>query len=283
MPLDPVTLRNWRFADVAQSYTDRDTLLYALSLGLGADPLDRGELPFVLEPGLVAVPTMGSVLCTLGAWTADPRTGVTRSHVVHGEQRMTFHAPLPAAGTVRGRARVLGVEDKGKGALLHVERLLSDEATGEPLLTVVQTSFCRADGGFGEGWGPAQPLHAIPDRPADAELSLPTLPAAALLYRLNGDRNPLHADPDAAVRAGFPRPILHGLCTYGMAAYALLRSLLGLDPARLHAFDARFSAVVYPGETLSFEFWRDGAVVSFRGFVRERDAKVLDNGRALIA
>jgi acyl dehydratase len=284
MPLDPDALEAWSFDEVVQSYSDRDTMLYALSIGIGADPLDEAQLRFVYERDLVAVPSMAAVLCHLGAWIGDPRTGATRSRIVHGEQRMTFHRPLPPAGTLCGRARVLGVEDKGaeKGALVHTERVLSDAATGEAVATVLQTSFCRADGGFGRSFGPAQALHPIPERPADLEVALPTLPHAALLYRLNVDRNPLHADPALARKAGFPRPILHGLCTYGIAAHAVLRGLLGYDAARLHALDTRFSAAVFPGETITVELWRDGGVASFRAWVRERGAKVLDNGRALL-
>lgn len=284
MPLDPDALEAWTFGEVAQAYADRDTMLYALGVGLGTDPLDERQLRYVTEPDLLAVPTMAAVLCHPGPWIADPRTGATRNRIVHGEQRMAFHRPLPAAGTLRAGFRVLGVEDKGadKGALVHVEKTLRDEATGEALATVVQTSFCRADGGFGRSFGPRLPLHPIPDRPADLELSLPTLPQSALLYRLNADRNPLHSSPDFARRAGFPRPILHGLCTYGVAAHAVIAGLLDYDAARLRAFDARFSAVVFPGDTITVEMWRDGAVASFRAWVRERDARVLDNGRALL-
>ena len=284
MPLNAKALRDWTFEPRHQTYTDRETMLYALSVGFGADPLDARELPFVYEKELRAVPTMAAVLCHPGPRLTDPRTGATRSKTVHGEQRLRFHAPLPAAGRVVAHSRVLGVEDKGedKGALIHVERAISNADTGEPLVTIIHTSFCRADGGFGESFGPQFTPHELPRRAPDEVIEAPTRPDAALLYRLNVDRNPLHADPDVAARAGFPRPILHGLCTYGIAARLLITRLLGHDPDRLLSLDVRFSSAVYPGETLSLECWRDGDVLSFQALVRERGKKVLDNGHARI-
>ncbi|MDO8777757.1 MAG: MaoC/PaaZ C-terminal domain-containing protein [Burkholderiaceae bacterium] len=284
MALDAQALKNWVFDERYQTYSDRDTMLYALSLGFGADPLNVKELPFVYEQNLRAVPTMAAVLCHLGSWIGDPRTGATRAKVVHGEQRMTFHAPLPPAGNLTASSRVLGLEDKGadKGALVHVERVISDADSGQRLVTIIHTSFCRADGGFGTSFGPTLALHTLPSRAPDLVLDTTTRPDAALLYRLNVDRNPLHVDPAAAQRAGYPRPILHGLCTYGIAARMLLSGVLDEKPERLGHLEARFSSVVYPGETLSFEFWRDGETVSFQALVRERSKKVLDNGRALV-
>ena len=284
MSLNVQALRDWVFEPREQTYTDRETMLYALSVGFGVDPLDTRELPFVYEQGLRTVPTMASVLCHFGPWLTDPRTGATRSKTVHGEQRLRCHAPLPPAGRVRAEARVIGVEDKGadKGALIHVERVISDADSGQPLMTMIQTSFCRADGGFDTSFGPRFVPHELPQRAPDLVIDLPTRADAALLYRLNVDRNPLHADPEVAARAGFPRPILHGLCSYGMAARALITQLLDHDPARLRSLDVRFSSAVYPGETLSIECWRDGEVLSFQALVRERGKKVLDNGRAEI-
>lgn len=284
MTLNFEAVRDWQFQSPVQQYTDRDTMLYALSLGFGVDPLDEQELDFVYEKQLRAVPTMAAVLCHLGPWMGDPRTGATREKIVHGEQRISFHAVLPPAATLLARARVVGIEDKGadKGAVVHVERTLFDRDTDTPLATIVHTSFCRADGGFGASFGSTFIRHSLPERSPDASCELTTLPGAALLYRLNVDRNPLHVDPAVARRAGFDRPILHGLCTYGMAARALLRSVLAYDTSRLMSFDARFSSVVLPGETLCFDFWRDGEVVSFRAIAKERNKTVLDNGRAVI-
>lgn len=284
MPLNAAALRDWVFEDRHQTYTDRDTMLYALSVGFGADPVDERELPFVYERDLRAVPSMAATLCHLGPWIGDPRTGATRAKVVHGEQRMAFHASLPPAGRLVARSRVAGVEDKGadKGALVHTERVISDAATQQQLVTIVQTSFCRADGGFDGSFGPSFEPHALPARAPDRTDVVATRPDAALLYRLNVDRNPLHADPEVARRAGFQRPILHGLCTYGIAARVLLAQWLDYDPARLASLDVRFSSAVLPGETLRIESWRDGDMLSFQAFVAERGKKVLDNGRALI-
>lgn len=282
MPLNASALRDWVFDDKYQTYTDRDTMLYALSVGFGADPVDPRQLPFVYERDLLAVPTMAATLCHLGPWIGDPRTGVTRTKVVHGEQRMFFHAPLPPAGRLVARSRVIGVEDKGadKGALVHVERAISDADSGQPLVTIIHTSFCRADGGFGESFGDSFVPQRVPDREPDRIDQVVTRADAALLYRLNVDRNPLHVDPEVARRAGFERPILHGLCTYGVVARVLLAQWLDFDPAALASLEVRFSSAVLPGESLRVESWRDGNVLSFQAFVEERGKKVLDSGRA---
>lgn len=284
MPLNFETVRDWKFDAPSQHYDERDTMLYALSLGFGTDPLNAQELPFVYERDLRAVPTMAAVLCHLGPWASDPRTGMTREKIVHGAQRIQFHAPLASTGALSAEARVIGIEDKGldKGAIVHVERTLLDRQTGNAVATIVHSSFCRADGGFGASYGVALSPHAMPERSPDLVLDLATSPNAALIYRLNVDRNPLHVDPAVARRAGFDRPILHGLCTYGMAMRALLKGLLAYDVTRVKCFEARFSSVVFPGETLGFEFWRDGDIVSFRAYARERGTRVLDHGRAVI-
>lgn len=283
MPLDIQALRDWRFPTLTHSHTEVDTLLYGVSLGFGQDPTDPGQLSFAYEARLQAVPTMAAILCHPGPWSADPRFGITRAKVVHGEQRVFLHRPLPVAGTLQTTPRILAVEDKGdKGALIHVARTLRDIADGAPVASILHSTFCRADGGFGSGFGTAPISHRLPDRAPDLCIDLPTRPEAALLYRLNNDRNPLHADPDYARRAGFDRPILHGLCSYGMAARALLHGLLDHDATLLRSVEARFSAPFYPGETLSFEIWRDGNLASFRALVRDRGVRVLDAGRALL-
>ncbi|MBO9513884.1 MAG: MaoC family dehydratase N-terminal domain-containing protein [Variovorax sp.] len=280
MPLHLANLQDWQFPEKTTIYTDKDTMLYALSLGFGESPTDPAELPFVYEDGLRAVPTMGAVLCHPGPWLTDPRTGATRSKVVHGEQRMRFHAPLPPQGQLTARSRVIGIQDKGadKGALLHLQRELYGE-DGTLVITLRHSSFCRADGGCGS-FGESLVLNAPPARAPDRSFELKTLPQAALIYRLNVDRNPLHADPAKARQAGFDRPPLHGLCTYGMAARAILKMWLDHDPARLASLDTRFSASVFPGETLVFETWREGGGIAFRALAKERGVKVLDNGWA---
>jgi len=282
MAIDYQKLKNWHFPDLEHRYEAKDTILYALGVGCGADPMDRTELPFVYEEGLKALPTMAVVLGYPGFWLKDPQTGVDWRKILHGEQGLVIHKPLPASGTVIGRSRVTEIVDKGpgKGALLYSDRQVFDKATGDLLATLTSTTFIRGEGGFGGPSGPAPEPHTLPERAPDETVDLKTLPQAALIYRLSGDYNPLHADPDVAASAGFERPILHGLCTYAVAGRAILRACCGNDPARLRRFDLRFSAPVMPGETVRTEIWRDGSRVSFRARVVERDIVVLNNGLA---
>lgn len=283
MAIDYQKLKAWPFPELEHSYTERDTILYALGLGFGADPLDEGQLKFVYEEGLMAVPTLAVVLAYPGFWAKDPATGIDWRQVLHGEQGLVIHRPLPSSGTVVGRTRITEILDKGegKGAILYSDREVYDKASGDLLCTVSGCAVLRGDGGFGGPNGPQPTPHAIPDRAPDLSLDLPTLPQAALIYRLSGDYNPLHADPKVAAAAGFPRPILHGLCTYGVAGHALLKLLCDYDPTRLRRMDCRFTAPVFPGETLRTEIWReDGKQAAFRCRVVERDRIVLNNGWA---
>ena len=181
-----------------------------------------------------------------------------------------------------GRTRIVEVIDKGagKGALILTEREISDKASGELIATVTQTIFCRGDGGFGGPPREAPPPHAIPARAPDAVCDLGTRPEMALIYRLSGDYNPLHADPAFAKAAGFARPILHGLGTFGVSGHALLKTMCGYDPARLISFSGRFSAPVFPGETIRTEMWRDGRSSAFAPACVERDVIAINNGRA---
>jgi len=285
MTIDYDKLLNRRFPVVEHRYTRRDTMLYALGVGLGMDPMEREPLRFVYEAELEVLPTMAAVLAIPGFWVREPDTGVDWVRVVHGEQDMVVHRPLAPEGTIKAQTRVTGIVDKGpgKGALIYSEREGVDAASGETLFTVRQTTFARGDGGFGGPDGPVRPPHEMPTRPPDEHCDLPTLPQAALIYRLSGDYNPLHADPDVAAQAGYPRPILHGLCTLGVAGHALLKSCCGFDPARLRSMQVRFTAPVFPGETIRTEIWRDGGVVSYRARVLERDAVVLNNGWAEVS
>ena len=268
--------------EVAQTYTEKDAILYALGVGLGQDPTNEGELPFVYEANFKLLPTFAIVLGWPGFWARDLDTGIDWVKLVAGEQGLVLHRPLAPRGTVVGKTRVTEIIDKGagKGALVYSERILSDRASGEKIATVTQTTFCRGDGGFGGPPREAPPVHAIPERAPDLTCDLPSRPEAALIYRLSGDPNPLHVDPAVAKAAGFPRPILHGLATFGMASHAIVKSLCGYDPEKLTAIAGRYSAPVFPGETLRTEMWRDGKVVSFRTRVVERDVIALNNGRA---
>src|SRR5690606_1364501 len=265
-------IKNWKFEDVRQAYAEKDCILYALGIGIGHDPLDTGQLSYVYEDGLKVFPTMAAVLGYPGFWMRDPDAGITWVKLVHGEQRMQFHQPFPVSGEVVGRTRVTHVMDKGvdKGAVVVVERTLFD-ARDTLLATVEQTTFCRADGGFGKSDESPPALPKVPAIPPQRVCELPTLPQAALLYRLNADPNPLHVDPVVAQAAGYPKPILHGLCTYGVAAHAIVRALCDCDADRLSYLHARYSAPFYPGETLAVEMWsQDDGTVHFQANAAER-------------
>jgi len=265
-----------------QTYGPKDCILYALGLGFGHDPMNEDELAFVYEKNLKVLPSMGTVLGHPGFWARERDTGIDWVKIVNGEQGITLHRPLPPKGTVVGRLRIVEVIDKGpgKGALVLSERKVTDKATGEPIATVTQTTFCRGDGGFGGPPRQAQEPHPIPSRAPDAVCDLGTRPEAALIYRLSGDLNPLHIDPAVAKQAGYPRPIMHGLGNFGIAGHAVLRTFCGYDPHKLGALACRFSAPVFPGEALRTEMWRDGNVVSFRSRVVEREVIAVNNGRA---
>jgi len=288
MTIDYHTLRNWPFEDIEQTYTARDAMFYSLAVGYGADPVDPDDLAFVYEKALRVPPTFAVVLGFPGFWARDPQSGIDWVRLLHGEQGIEIHKPLPSEATVIGRSRITRVVDKGegKGALLEIQRSITDKATGERYATLTQLTFCRGDGGFSASGGPSDEPPAappaVPERAPDHVCTLPTRPETALLYRLCGDDNALHADPQVARAAGFERPILHGLATWAVAAHAVLKTLCASDPARLARFHARFTAPVYPGETLRTEIWRDGHAVRFRARVAERDVVVLNNGTATL-
>jgi acyl dehydratase len=282
MPIVYEKLLALQIPPVEHAYGPKDCMLYALGLGLGQDPLNEDELGFVYEKNLKVLPTFALVQGYSPYWLRNPESGVNWTKVVHGEQGLTLHKPVMTEGHVIGQTRIVEVIDKGedKGALVFSERKVTDKTSGELLATLTQTTFCRADGGFGGPSRDAPAPHAIPERMPDLTCDLPTRPEMALIYRLSGDVNPLHVDPEFAKAAGFPRPILHGLATFGVAGHALLKSVCGYDPARLSVMKGRFSAPVYPGETIRTEIWRDGAMVSFRARVKERDLIAINNGRA---
>jgi acyl dehydratase len=274
-------LLNYPIPEVRQRVTKRDCQFYALSIGLGADPLDERQLDFVDHHRVLsAVPSMAVVLCHPGFWLGAPATGVDAVKLVHGEQGIELLRPLPVQGELIGKTRVTGLVDKGvgKGALMYSQKELSDAASGELIAITRSTTFLRGDGGFGGPAGPVREPHAVPDGAPDLVIDLPTRPEQALIYRLNGDDNPLHSNPHVAAKAGFPRPILHGLATLGVVTHALLRGLADYQAQTFKSLDLRFSSPVYPGETIRTEMWRSGA---FRARVVERDILVVNNGRVV--
>lgn len=285
MAIDYQTVLNWNFEDIVQSYTERDTMLYALGLGLGFKQTDQSELRFTYEKDLQAFPTMAVVLGHPGPWMTHPEVGVNMVKVLHAEQHLEIHESMPVEATVRSENRVTEVVDKGaaKGALIVTERKIYDQATGICYCTQNSTAFARGDGGFGGAVTASAKPHAIPERAPDFTVEIPVSTQAALLYRLSGDYNPLHADPEIAVKAGFDRPILHGLASYGVAARALISALNLSDLSNLKRFGLRFSSPVYPGETISTSIWQEGGKLSFRSRCVERDVVVLNNGSAEIS
>jgi len=274
-----------KIPDVERTYAARDPIFYALSLGLGQDPVSADELPFIYEKDVKVLPTFSVVVAPSSKKARELDSGMDWVKIVHGEHDLVLHKPLPAAGTVTSNTRIIDAIDKGpgKGALVISQRKVHDKATGELYATITQTTFARGDGGFGGPTRPSPVPHPIPDRAPDAICDLPTRPEMALIYRWNADMNPLHADPAVAKAAGFPRPILHGLATFGVAGHAILKTMCGYDPARFKSIGGRFSAPVYPGETIRTEMWRDGGIVSFRARLVERDVIVLNNGKAGIS
>jgi acyl dehydratase len=283
MPLDYRQLmqlapREWRSA-----YSQRDVILYAL--GVSSDVAADGSTDYlrdVYERELRVLPTMAVVLGDDNFWLMDSRYGLDWIRILHGEQGLQLHRPLAVAGEVISRQRIDQLFDRGadKGAMLLASKQLFDAGSGELLATMRSTWILRGDGGFGGERGKSAVAHRVPDhRAADITLAANTHPQQALLYRLSGDRNPLHVDPSAARQGGFERPILHGLCTYGIVARLLLGALCDNDALRFLRFDVRFSNPVYPGESLQIDIWHERpGVASVRARCAQRDVTVIDNG-----
>jgi acyl dehydratase len=273
-----------------RSWASKDALLYAVGVGAGlGDPLE--ELAFTTENTSGVTQQVLPTFAVLISQAAVRRNlgDFDRALLVHAEQSFELHRPLPVEGEVRTVSTVTGMYDKGSGALITLENKAVDATTGEPMVTTRSGTFIRGEGGFGGERGSAEPWER-PGRAADHEVTLQTRPEQALVYRLSGDRNPLHADPAFAARGGFARPILHGLCTYGVTGRALLQALCGSDPARFGSMAGRFTRPVLPGDALTVSIWvtdedgagegsgsalfqtatQDGTVVIDRGVMRFR-------------
>jgi acyl dehydratase len=280
MNLDKLISR--RFPPVEQTYSAKDTILYALGVGVGADPMDSKELPFVYEKDLRIIPSQASVIAFPGAWMTEPALEIDYAKILHGEQGIVFERPLQPTATVRGEYEVLGVDDKGpgKGAVISFEKRIVDAINGAVICRVRSTYFLRGDGGCGSWKQPGTVPSALPERTPDRVFDFPTLPRQALIYRLNGDYNPIHSDPEVAAKAGFAKPILHGLCTFGIACFGLVQHLCAGDPARLAEIFVRFTRPVYPGDTIRLELFEEADSWRFRARTKERDEVVLDRGLA---
>lgn len=286
MGIDPVAAVGRRLVDQPVRCTPEMAMLYALGTGFGRDPLDRAELRFVYERDQVAVPTLAAQLAFGGHGLLE-RIGVDMRHVVHAGQGVELHHPLPVDADLLFDTGIAGIIDKGpgKGALVLLETRLRERAGGLLLATATSTAFARGDGGCGGPVGRQQTAPVFPDLPEwrpDHMDFFPTRPDQALLFRLSGDFNPLHADPAMARAVGFDRPILHGLCTYGICGRAVLRHVLDYDAGRLRALHVRFAQPVFPGETIITRMWVQEGRVLFWADVHERRVPVVGAGYALI-
>jgi acyl dehydratase len=276
MPLNPDAVGT-KTKPGRRSWDSKDALLYALGVGCGVS-----DLAFVTENSdgvdQQALPTMGVVLGTPGSSPFEKVGEIDWTMLLHGEQSIELHAPIPVSGTVESVAEIVGIYDKGSGAVIVMETESKDAESGEPMWTTSSATFIRGAGGFGGDRGPSGKKNVPPDRKPDREVAYPTREDQALIYRLSGDRNPLHSDPKFAAAAGFDRPILHGLCTYGVTGRALLSALCDNDPARFKKMEARFSASVYPGDDLTVRIWETGDSQAVFQTVRPGDQVVIDNG-----
>jgi len=275
MPIDP-NAAGQTGEPVERSWTSKDCLLYALGVGAGTD-----ELEFSTEKNQRVLPTFAVIVG--GGGVPFQKIGkFNPAMLVHGEQAFEVFGPIPPDGTLRSTGRIANVWDKRSGAVVVMESESVDTSTGKPLLRTRSAIFIRGEGGYGGDRGPSGPRNEPPKRAADLEIRYQTRPDQALLYRLSGDRNPLHSDPEFAKLAGFERPILHGLCTYGFTGRALLHGLCAGDPARVRSMEGRFSKPVLPGDTLSVSMWVDGGEALFQTSTQRGDV-VIDQGRFTFA
>lgn len=281
MPLNYERVMAHRPADIAVAYGPRDCIIYALGIGIGMDPLDPGQLKFVYEKDLMAFPTMAAVLGRLTG-LGEPEFGIDSRMVVAAGLKVVLHQPLATEGRLVSRPRVREVIDKGPGsaAILDVTRELTT-VDGKPVATIDNALLARKHGGFGGKVTEMTEPHAVPATAPDVAIDLPTPPNLALLYRLTGDDNPLHADPERARSVGFERPILHGAATFGIAAHAVVRHI-GYRAEELAGIEARFVRPVFPGDTLRTAIWREGSRISFECGVVGREGLVLTNGLATL-
>jgi len=278
MPIDPKIALGAELPSREFTWTPSDVQLYQLGLGAGTRWTEPAELRYLDDRAPQVLPTFATVAPTLHE-TEPPKVrfpgiDIDLAKVVHGHQEVRVHRPIPAAGKATSTGRVTELWDKGSSALV-VQEHTAVGSDGEPLWTVRSSIFAKGEGGFGGDRGP-RITSEIPTRTPDFEVTTATLPQQALLYRMVGDRNPLHSDPEFACAAGFPAPILHGLCTYGMVCKTATDTALGSDATRVRGFRARFAGVLYPGETIRTRIWRgDGELLIAATVVERDDAAVL--------
>ncbi len=282
MPIDLKTALGAELPSQEFAWTPSDVQLYHLGLGAGERWTDAGELRYLDDKQPQVLPTFATVAATMRV-TEPPRVSypgveIDLAKVVHGSQEIVVHRPIPAEGKATATGRVTELWDKGSAAVLTRELTIVD-SDGQALWTDRSSIFAKGEGGFGGERGPSNKVE-LPDRAPDFEVLTPTLPQQALLYRMCGDRNPLHSDPAFAKAAGFPNPILHGLCTYGLVCKAATDTVLDSDASRVAGFRARFAGVLFPGETIRSRIWREGNELIIGATVVERDdAAVLGDVR----
>jgi acyl dehydratase len=278
MPIDLDVAIGAELEPMDFSWTSSDIQLYHLGLGAGADPLNPSELRYLLDATPQVLPTFGNVAqsfhMTEPPQVQFPGIDIELSKVLHASEAISVPGPIPPTGTGTAVTRFTEIWDKGKAAVIWSETEVTDPA-GKLLWTQKRSIFARGEGGFGGERGPSTTA-SVPDRAPDLDLDVPTLPQQALLYRLCGDRNPLHSDPEFASAAGFPKPILHGLCSYGMTCKALVDAIFDGDVAQLGSYGARMAGVVFPGETMRVAAWKeDGRYVGAVTVPARDDAIVL--------
>jgi acyl dehydratase len=261
------------------AWSEDDVILYGLGVGAGVPPTSADELKYAYEGDLVAIPAFGTIppFDMMMSVASVDGLDISLEQILHGDQTLTVHSPIPTSGTVSQEGSVVGVYDKGRGALVVIEVVSTSTKTGEPLFTNRSGIYVRGEGGFGGDRGPKAANH-VPERGPDNVVESATLPQQALLYRMaSGDKNPLHADPGFAALAGFDRPILHGLCTFGIVNKAVVESALGGEPEQVETYTARFTGHVFPGETLVTRVWEEDDRYIITAEVKERGTTVLAN------
>jgi acyl dehydratase len=279
MPIDPNKARGARLADGQSSYTKDQVILYHLGLGAGVPATDPKELEYTYEKSLKVLPSFAVIPAfgSMGGIGNIPGMQFNFAMLLHGEQEVILHRPLPVEAKLKTSAHIPEIYDKGKAALVILEAAAADEATGQPLFTNRFSLFIRGEGGFGGDSGP-KVGNAAPERAPDGVVERKTLPQQALIYRLSGDKNPLHADPEFAKLGGFDRPIIHGLCSYGIACKAIVDDVLGGDVKPVKRYQARFAGVAFPGETYRIKYWKEGAKrILLEAESVERNAKIISN------
>ena len=282
MPINYDEIMSLKSENIEISYTDKDSILYGLGVGLGNDPMNMDELKYVYENGQIALPSMATNFQYHSSLLMSAKLNFVM--VVHGEQKLSIINPIPVSGDFLADMKVLNCFDKGasKGAIIDVETTVKLKSDGTEICKLISTTFARGDGGFD---GPESPPQEIfePEGSPDIVDEITTKPDQALIFRLSGDYNPLHSDPNFAKAAGFPKPILHGLCTYGVACRSIVKTACDNDVKKLKSFNCRFSSPVFPGETIVTEMWKNGNDINFQSKVKERDKIILKNGVSEIA